>query len=174
MTDASATPAPASTEATSGTKTITPVGARRFYCFQYQVDELEYLGFFDDLKDCIAKTGVAQKGTPREHQWPLVETEVNRWILLVRSHPEATAFFALNYKTGKLEYFGDYPDQAAAVAARVAKGDPNEEQYEILDTAKLRTWRTYSSDEAKVPVTPFSFDHHQKNAQAAAEVASGA
>jgi len=168
MSDATKTPATAAPA--SGEKKITPLGPRRFYCFEYQKDDLEELGFFADLKDCVAKTGVAEKGTPREHQWPLVETEVNRWILLVRSHPEETAFFALNYKTGKLEFFGDFPSKEAALAARTEKGDPDEQIWEILDTAKLRTWKTSSSEGEKVPLTPFSYDHHQKNAEAAAAV----
>lgn len=143
------------------------LGPRRFYCFEYQKDELEYLGFHANHIACADTHEVGMKGSPREHQWLLVETEANKWIMLVRSHPEDTAFFALNYETGQLEYFGDYPNREAAIAARIANGDPDELKYEIMQTEKLREWKTHSSEGEKVPLTPFSYDHYEKNAAAA-------
>lgn len=129
------------------------LGPRRFYSFQYGVDELHDEGIFTNLVECIEKTQIAQKDSPREHEWVMVETEVNKWIKCIREHPEPTAFFALVYETGTIMYWGDFPNYDAAVANRAEK-DPNELQFEILHTDKLREWKTESSEGPKMKLIP--------------------
>jgi hypothetical protein len=148
-------PAHATTAGASGASGRVPKTPqnRRFFSFQYGVDVLHDEGIFKDLKECREKTGIAVPGGNREHEWVLVETEVNRWIKLVRSHPEATAFFALDYDVGTLIYWGDFPNYEAAVANRAEK-DPQELRYEILRTDVLRTWKTPSSEGEKIKIIP--------------------
>lgn len=134
---------------------------RTFYAFQYQTGVLKELGVFTDLMDCVEKTRVTKEGAELEHWWPMPETEVNRVIQIVRAHPEPTAVFALDYYGEETErkipgiiYFGDFPNQEAALAHRAAKGDPNEEKWEILNTENLRQWKTATSEGPRMKLIP--------------------
>jgi hypothetical protein len=137
-------PASGHTASGSGVKVPKPHGPRRFFSFKYREDVLIDDGIFADLHDFIAQTQITVKDSPREHEWPMVESEANKWIKLVKSHPEPTAYFALDYKTGTLVYYGDFATIEAARADHAEK-DPDESKSELLDTTKLREWKTPSS-----------------------------